>query len=108
MWMPSEGSGTLEKWHVQALKNFCYWKFALTCFDRKKIERPSIFLRSLDEEAILTCFLAAAFLHKSNCSGFFFPFPPSLYFMPLSRIIYFLLFFNEIREIFTRFLYHGT
>ena len=62
-------------------------------------------MRSLDEEAILTCFFAAAFLHKSNCYGLFSPL--SLYFKPLSRII-FSLSFNEIREMCTRFLYHDA
>ena len=62
-----------ELWNVRkvvrpSIKNFFIGNLSsLVCdFSLKS------FLRSLDEGAILICFLATAFSHKSNCSGFFF------------------------------------
>ena len=62
-----------ELWNVRkvvrpSIKNFFIGNLSsLVCnFSLEKL------LRSLDEGAILICFLATAFSHKSNCSGFFF------------------------------------
>ena len=73
----------LEKWYVQALKIFGTGNFpSLVCnFSSNS------FLRSPAKEAILICFIAAAFLHESNSTAFF-PLPPSLHLKPLSRIIF--------------------
>ena len=63
----TRGSGMLEKWYVQALKIFGTGNLpSLVCnFSSNS------FLRSLAKEAILICFIAAAFLHESNSSAFF-------------------------------------
>ena len=70
-----------ELWNVRkvvrpSIKNFFIGNLSsLVCdFSLKS------FLRSLDEGAILICFLATAFSHKSNCSGFFFFFFSRLHF----------------------------
>ena len=64
--MRSENSGMLEKRYVQALK----YLVLEICSHLFIISPPMVFLGSLAEEAILICFNAAAFLHKSNSSVF--------------------------------------
>ena len=64
-------------------------------------------LLTLLRRASLICFIAAAFLHESNSSAFFFPLPPSLSWMPLSHN-FFSLSYTWFREIFPHFYYHSS
>lgn len=64
-----------------SIQNFGSWRFARTClwFLLQQL------LRSWAGAADWVCFIAAAFLHKSNSSTFFSPLSLSLSCMPLSH-----------------------
>ena len=65
---PNESSEKLQKFYVQTFKILGAENF------------PYLFVISplTAEETSLICFIAAAFLRKSNSFTLFFPFPPSL------------------------------
>ena len=68
-----------------------------TCPDLFVISPPTVFLRSLAGEAILFCYIATAFLHKSNSSAVFF-FDRHHFTQCLSRQIFFYSPTFEIRS----------